>query len=150
MKKLFIIFFLVGFSVSVQAQEKVLSLGADLINSRISSEYEVSRKSSARLDIDFTFGDYNIFVLNPEYHFHKINNQMDLGGSGILMPYHGPGVVIGLGESTNTFALEFVWGLEYDINDVPFEVFVDAGPYMQIEPSTVFSLSSSFGMRYKF
>ena len=146
---LFFVLFL-ALTATTQAQEKTLSVGANLVGSALSTEYQVSAKSSARLDVDFAFGDNNIIVLNPQYHFHKVNNQMDLGGSGILMPYHGPGFLIGVGESDNTFALQFAWGLEYDINDVPFEVFVDAGPYIQIEPSTIITLSSSFGMRYKF
>lgn len=150
MKKLFIIALLTGIFTSVQAQEKILSLGADIQSSSLTFEYEVSAKSAARVDLDFMFGEYNMIVLKPEYHFHKINHAMDLGGSGNLVPYHGPGMVIGVGEDDTTFALEFVWGLEYDLNDVPFEVFMDAGPNFQFEPVSVFTLTSSFGMRYKF
>lgn len=150
MKKLFILALFIGIFTSVQAQEKVLSVGADIQTSSISLEYEVSPKSSARIDLDFMFGEYNRIILKPEYHFHKVKNAMDLGGSGNLVPYHGPGMVIGAGEDDTTIALEFVWGLEYDLNDVPFEIFLDAGPNFQIEPVSVFTLTSSFGMRYKF
>ncbi len=152
MRKKLLLVIAIGLCVeATSAQEKHFSAGADVIGTRISTKYEVTTKSSARLDIDFTIADNSSgLLINPEYHFHKTNNAIDLGEGNIVVPYHGPGLILGISQQENEFGIEFVWGLEYDTPEVPFEIFIDAGPYVLIEPATVVSISSSFGVRYKF
>ncbi|MBO6793802.1 MAG: hypothetical protein JJ895_07825 [Balneolaceae bacterium] len=137
-------------SSTAYAQLEGFSLGGNIIGNQISSEYELSEKASVRLDLGFVISDVSTFTLNPELHFHKGNNAVNIGEAGIMMPYHGPGLVIVVGDVETVVAAEFVWGLEFDITDMPFEVFIDAGPYIQFDPTSAIALSSSFGVRYKF
>lgn len=150
MRTLFIGVFCVLFSTTAFAQIEGFSLGGDIINNQISSEYELSEKASVRLDVGFVISDISTFTINPELHFHKGNNAVSIGDAGLMMPYHGPGLIIVVGDVETVVAAEFVWGLEFDITDMPFEVFIDAGPYLQFDPTSVIALSSSFGVRYKF
>ncbi len=150
MRTIFIGLLFVLISTSTKAQVEGFSLGGDIINKQISSEYELSEKASVRLDVGFVISDVSTFTFNPELHFHKGNNAVNIGDAGIMMPYHGPGLVIVVGDVETVVAAEFVWGLEFDINDMPFEVFIDAGPYIQFDPTSAIALSSSFGVRYKF
>ncbi len=150
MRTLFIGVLIALVSTTAHAQVEGLSLGGDIIGNQISSEYELSDQASVRLDLGFVISDVSTLTINPELHFHKVNNAVNIGEAGIMMPYHGPGLIIVVGDVETVVAAEFVWGLEFDINDMPFEVFIDAGPYIQFDPTSAIALSSSFGVRYKF
>lgn len=152
-KTLLLLAFLCTFSGAIQAQESTFSLGADLIGSQISADYDLSERASIRADLDFLLLDANVFIFSPTLIFHKIDNSIELGESGgSLVPYHGPGLIFGYNGTTEeaTLGLHFPWGLEYHIVNAPFEVFLDAGPAIEIEPRQLFYLTSSFGVRYQF
>ncbi len=138
-------------ATTVKAQNEI-SLGADIITPAISGEYELSEKASVRLDVGFNISNSSLITLNPQLHFHKINNAYDLDEVGILVPYHGPGFLIGAdSDGISTVAFEFVWGFELDLEEYPIEIFADVGPSLLVDDdSSALSLTSSFGVRYKF
>lgn len=150
MRTLFIGLLFALISTSTKAQVEGFSLGGDIVEQQISAEYTVSERVTARLDVGFEISDVSFFSFSPFLLFQKIDNAVNIGDAGVMTPYHGPGLVIVVGDVETVVAAEFVWGLEFDISDMPFEVFIDAGPYIQFDPTSAVALSSSFGVRYKF
>ena len=126
------------------------SLGADILSPSISGEYELSKRASVRLDVGFLIASTSTLSLNPQLHFHKDNNSFDIENVGLLMPYHGPGLLLQFVDDESSISAAFVWGFELDLYDFPVEVFVDAGPAYKIDDPNALSLTSSFGVRYKF
>jgi len=149
MRKLLLGVFFTFLVLPLFAQNTV-SLGADILNPSISGEYELSARASVRMDVGFFISDNSIITLNPQLHFHKTNNEYDLENVGLLMPYHGPALLIGINDGDTNTSVEFVWGFELDLYDFPIEIFADAGPSFLLDDPNALSLTSSFGVRYKF
>ncbi len=149
MRKLFLGVLLTILSVNVSAQS-TLSVGADILTPAISGQYELSERAVVRLDVGFFISDNSTITFNPQLLFHKGNNSYELEDVGLIMPYHGPGVLIGINDSDTNTSIEFVWGFELDLYEFPIEVFVDAGPSFLLDDPNALSLTSSFGVRYKF
>lgn len=138
------------FGVQLAAQSTI-SLGVDLLSKSISSEYEISKSMSLRFDLGFILSDNSSLRLNPQLHFQKDNNSYELEDVGMIMPYHGPSFVFILNSSDNVYATEFRWGFELELYKFPIELYVDAGPSFQFNNNyNSFTLTSSFGVRYKF
>ena len=142
--------FVSALNIAATAQLHTISLGASVIEPKVSAEYELSPNTAARLDMGFYIGATSNVSINPAIHFHKANNAMNIGDNGMLVPYHGPGLMLQFGSENNSIGLDFVWGLEYDAFEIPFKIFADAGPYLIVQPETVVSLTGSIGMRYTF
>lgn len=142
-----VFFILLGTNVHAQ---NTISLGADILSPSISGEYELSGRASVRMDAGFVIGNSSVISLNPQLHFHKDNNSYELDDVGLLMPYHGPGVFLQFFDDETSISAEFVWGFELDLYDFPIEIFVDAGPSYKLDDPNALSLTSSFGVRYKF
>ena len=150
MRKLILgaLFALLGTTIYAQ---NTLSVGANILGPAISSQYQLSESAVIRVDLGFTLSDNSSLSLNPQLLFHKGNNSYALDDVGMIMPYHGPGFLIGLNDGTNVYAAEFVWGFELDLYEFPIEVFIDAGPsYTFNDNFNALTLTSSFGVRYKF
>ncbi len=131
--------------------QNTISLGANILGPAISSQYQLSERAVIRVDLGFIVSDNSSLSLNPQLLFHKGNNSYAIDEVGMIMPYHGPGLLIGLNDGTNVYAAEFVWGFELDLYEFPIEVFIDAGPsYSFGSDLNALSLTSSFGVRYKF
>jgi hypothetical protein len=150
MRKLLLGVILALLGTTANAQNTI-SLGANILSPAISGQYQLSERSVVRMDVGFFLSDNSAITLNPQLLFHKGNNSYTMEDVGIIMPYHGPGLVLGLNSSENIYAFEFVWGFELDLYEFPIEVFIDAGPsYLFSENNNALSLTSSFGVRYKF
>ena len=149
MRKLLLGVIITLFGTITYAQNTI-SLGADILSPSISGEFELSERASVRMDFGFIFSSSSVITLNPQLHFHKTENSYELENVGIIMPYHGPGLLIGINDSDTNTAIEFVWGFELDLYEFPIEVFVDAGPSFLLDDPNALSLTSSFGVRYKF
>lgn len=149
MRKLLLGVLFTFISLPVFAQNE-LSLGADILAPSISAEYKLNSKAAVRMDVGFLIADPSTLSLNPQLLFHKSNNSFEIDNVGLLMPYHGPGLFIQLVDDNSSISAEFVWGFQLDLNDFPIEVFVDAGPSYKMDDPNALSLTSSFGVRYKF
>lgn len=150
MRKLLLGVLVTFMAIPLYAQPKGLSVGADLINPAISSQYQLSKKAVVRMDIGFFLSENSSVSLNPQLLFHKANNSYELEEAGILMPYHGPGALFFISDGENFTTFEFVWGFELDLEEFPVELYADAGPSVRIDSPTALTLTSSFGVRYKF
>ena len=149
MRKLLLGVILTLLGTNVFAQNK-LSVGADILAPSISAEYMISSKAAARVDLGFVLANTSVISLNPQLLFHKGDNAYQLDDVGVIMPYHGPGLFIQFVDSDASISAEFVWGFQLDLYDYPIEVFVDAGPSYRLDDPNALSLTSSFGVRYKF
>lgn len=127
-----------------------ISVGANILSPSVSGDYDLSEKASIRLDLGFFISDNSSISLNPQLLFHKTNNAYDLQEVGELVPYHGPGIIIGINDTDTNTSVQFKWGFELDLNQYPLEVFADAGPAFLLDEPNALYLTSSFGVRYKF
>lgn len=140
--------FLLGTTIA-NAQENKFTIGADLIESNLSSQLYLSQKQALRADVGFLFLDANAVNLNISFLFYKTKNSLSVR-SGRFIPYHGPGILLDFAEDNDpSFGINFPIGFQYTFEDAPVEVFMDLGPYLYVEPIQLFGLRSSFGLRYK-
>ena len=150
---LLLAFMLAVTTLSINAQENKFSLGVNFLGSQLSGNIKFNETTSLRADLDFTFIDYNTISITPVLLLHQPDKALDLGGSGNLVPYHGFGIGFtrDFEFENTTISLRYLYGATYEINDAPIELFMDAGPRFDLdENSSLFYVSSSLGVRYRF
>ncbi|HCD51194.1 MAG TPA: hypothetical protein DEQ34_02005 [Balneolaceae bacterium] len=135
-------------TADVKAQETPLSVGGTL--SGLTAKYGHTDAGAARADLSFLLIDTNLFNLDLYYQLYLNDTDLDIE-SGDLRPYLAPGINIGFTDATNDlfYGLTFPVGIEYVLEDAPFEVFFETGPYVQINPSQLFGMSGTIGFRYR-
>lgn len=149
MRQLLLGIFFIFFGMPITAQNTI-SVGVDLSSNSISSNYELYENTAIAFDIGFILSKKYSLILNPQIQFQKQNNSYELEEIGTTIPYHGPSFVLMFNHSNNLYAVEYIWGVELELYEFPIELYVDAGPSFQLtEESNAFTLTSSFGIRYK-
>lgn len=137
---------------SLKAQNEGFAIGAQLLSpTGISAKATLSEKASLTGVLGFNINEFNTnvslqtnLILNGNKDTFKIE-------SGILRGYYGIGLNLVFNENTNTgIGIRIPVGIEYGLQDQPFEIYMDIAPTINIEPSSAFFLSSSMGFRYFF
>lgn len=128
------------------------SLGGELISPvGASAKIDVNENSAITGAFGFFISEsFNNATLELNYLFFPENDDINIQ-SGNLSPYIGGGLAFRFTENTDTqVALRVPVGLQYEIDDTPFEVYMDIGPYINLTTNVTFSLDSSLGFRYQF
>ncbi len=88
------------------------------------------------------------FDIHGAYLFGK---KTDIRIEGYRLPfYFGPGGRIKLGEKDIVVGFKFPFGLYYKFRSVPFSMFFELAPGLNITPSTDFDITGGLGFRYIF
>lgn len=71
--------------------------------------------------------------------------------SGKLSPYIGGGLSFMFQKNADAqVALRVPIGIEYKIDNAPFEIYMDIGPYLVVTDPLSYSFDSSLGFRFRF
>jgi hypothetical protein len=145
------LFILLGFSSSTFAQN-TLYLGGELLSPvGVTAKADINEEYSLTSSLGFYLSEGNNnarleITLQRYLPYEDISVE-----SGELLPYAGVGLAFYFSDVTDEqIALRVPVGLEYKIEDTPFEIYMDVGPYLNIVDSFSFSFDSSLGFRYKF
>ncbi len=88
------------------------------------------------------------FDIHGAYLFGR---KTDMRIDGYRIPwYFGPGGRIKLGEKDAVLGFRFPFGLYYKFRTVPFSMFFELAPGLNITPSTEFDITGGLGFRYIF
>jgi hypothetical protein len=88
------------------------------------------------------------FDIHGAYLFGR---KSDIRIEGYRLPwYFGPGGRIKLGEKDIILGFRFPFGLYYKFRTVPFSMFFELAPGLNITPSTDFDITGGIGFRYIF
>ncbi|MEQ8523259.1 hypothetical protein [Gracilimonas sp.] len=148
----FLLILIIGISTSAYAQESKTAVGGYL--SGISAKFTISESSAIRTDLGLTLIDFTQIDLTAYYQIYKTENSLGVE-SGTLTPYYAPGIRISYvdaGANVDgdvSYGIEFPLGVEYGFEEAPFEVFIDMGPYLTINPNQLFGFTGSIGFRYQ-
>lgn len=143
---------MIGVSNSAYAQESKTAVGGYL--SGISAKFTISESSAIRTDLGLTLIDFTQINFSANYMIYKTENSLGVE-SGMLTPYYAPGIrisYIDAGANVDgdvSYGIEFPIGVEYGFEEAPFEVFIDMGPYLDINPNQLFGFTGSIGFRYQ-
>ncbi|HBX66654.1 MAG: hypothetical protein CL670_13960 [Balneola sp.] len=154
MKSIRVLLFLLiaGASTSIHAQQSKKAVGGYL--SGLTAKFTLNEKSAIRTDLGFTLIDVTQINFSANYVIYKSENSLGVE-SGSLTPYYAPGIRLNytdLGANVDgdvSYGIEFPIGVEYGFEEAPFEVFIDMGPYLDINPSQIFGFTGSIGFRYQ-
>lgn len=102
-------------------------------------------------------GAFGIFLTNGsnqatiEINYTNYRDSYDIDiGSGNLLPYISAGLFINLIENNSTISVQIPVGIEYQIDNSPFEIYMDMGPFLLVDDPYFFTFNSSLGFRYRF
>lgn len=154
MKSIRVLLFLsiAAVSTSAHAQENNTAVGAYL--SGLTAKFTISESSAIRTDLGLTLIDITQINFTANYIMFKTENQLSVD-SGTLTPYYAPGIRLSYVDSGGnvdgdvSYGIEFPIGVEYGFEEAPFEVFIDMGPYLNINPSQIFGFTGSIGFRHQ-
>ncbi|GAB5408626.1 MAG: hypothetical protein BalsKO_09910 [Balneolaceae bacterium] len=84
------------------------------------------------------------------YLMYRSSNEITIE-SGNFSPYIGGGLAFVFREKADAqIALRIPFGIEYKIDNAPFEIYMDIGPYLVVTDPLSYSFDSSLGFRYRF
>jgi hypothetical protein len=141
-----------GITTSTYAQESKTAVGGYL--SGLTAKFTINEKSAIRTDLGLTLIDITQINFTANYLIYKTENSLGVE-SGTLTPYYAPGIRLSYfdpGANVDgdvSYGIEFPIGVEYGFEEAPFEIFIDMGPYLDINPSQIFGFTGSIGFRYQ-
>ncbi|RNC85629.1 MAG: hypothetical protein ED557_02320 [Balneola sp.] len=136
---------------SVQAQNDV-ALGGELINPvGLSYKFGISDNSAITGALGLILEEGNTFVAFEMNYLSYRNPESINIKSGHLSPYFGVGLSVGASpDSEESLSIRIPLGLEYTIDDTPFELYMDIGPFITVTDPQGFTFDSALGFRYRF
>ena len=154
MKKLlfsFVILTVLAASPTLQAQNGI-ALGGELISPvGISYKFDVTGNSAITGAFGVLLSDgANSATFEVNYLSFQDPGNVNIR-SGDLSPYFGLGLALrSSSNSDETLSVRIPVGMEYRIDDSPFEIYMDIGPYITVTDPLLFTFDSSLGFRYRF
>ncbi len=136
---------------SVQAQNDI-ALGGELISPvGVSYKFGISDNSAITGAFGFFITDgANSAAFEVNYISFRNPDNVNIG-SGDLSPYLGLGLALGSRSNSNeTISVRIPAGLEYKIDNSPFELYMDIGPFVTVTDPLAITFDSSLGFRYRF
>jgi hypothetical protein len=86
--------------------------------------------------------------IHGAYLFHK---KSDMRIEGYRLPwYFGPGGRVKFGEDKVVIGVKAPFGVYYKFRDIPFSMFFELAPGLNLTPSTEFDITGGLGFRYIF
>ena len=133
------------------AQERI-AIGGELI-SPTGISYKVSLNESSAITGAwgvFLSDTFNTTTFEVNYLMYRESESIYIG-SGDLSPYIGGGLAFVFRKNADAqVALRVPFGIEYKIDNTPFEIYMDIGPYLVVTDPLSYSFDSSLGFRYHF
>ncbi len=133
------------------AQEGI-AVGGELI-SPTGISYKVSLNESSAITGAwgvFLSDAFNTSTFEVNYLMYRETDSISIG-SGDLSPYIGGGLAFVFRKNADAqVALRVPFGIEYKIDNAPFEIYMDIGPYLVVTDPLSYSFDSSLGFRYHF
>lgn len=145
--KRFLILMLAVFSLLYSSSELGIILGEP---TGLNYRKWVSASNAIDISVGWSFNTKNNdhFDIHGGYLFHQ---RSDIRIDGQRMPfYFGPGGRIKFGEDEIILGFRVPLGLYYKFRNVPFSMFFELAPGMNITPSTDFDITGGLGFRYVF
>ncbi len=136
---------------SAHAQNDI-ALGGELISPvGLSYKFGISDNSAITGALGFFVTDgANSAAFEINYLSYRNPENVNIR-SGDLSPYVGLGLSFGsASNSDETLSIRVPVGLEYAIDNSPFELYMDIGPFVTVTDPLAFTFDSSLGFRYRF
>ncbi|MEQ9310288.1 MAG: hypothetical protein RLN90_12610 [Balneolaceae bacterium] len=155
MKSRFLTFVLLAFFLLTTNQafsQDGIGIGGELL-SPVGISYKVPINETSAIT-----GAWGIFLTDgftsstfeANYLLYRESDNIRIG-SGDLSPYLGGGLSFVFRKNADArVALRVPFGIEYKIDNTPFEIYMDVGPYLVVTDPLSYSFDSSLGFRYQF
>lgn len=132
--------------------QKGIAVGGELISpTGISYKLNINESSAITGAWGVFLSDaFNASTFEVNYLMYRENESISIG-SGDFSPYLGGGLAFIFRKNTDAqIALRVPFGIEYKIDNTPFEIYMDIGPYLVVTDPLSYSFNSSLGFRYQF
>lgn len=140
------------FTVTQSFAQDGVGLGGELL-SPVGLSYKVPINEAFAVTGAFGFfvtDGFNTSTIEVNVISFRDNDNFNIG-SGNLSPYIGAGLAFLFAENTDAaVAVRVPFGIEYDIENAPIEIYMDIGPYLTVTDPLSFTFDSSLGFRYRF
>lgn len=136
---------------SIQAQGNN-ALGGELLSPvGLSYKFGINDNSAISGALGLLISDGpNSAVFEINYLSFQDSDNINLG-SGDLTPYLGLGLSFRTSSNSGeTISIRVPVGMEYEIDNSPFEIYMDIGPFVTVTDPLAFTFDSSLGFRYRF
>jgi hypothetical protein len=101
--------------------------------------------------IDFAVGWSFRSSRNDDGDNVDIHKKSDMRIEGYRLPwYFGPGGRVKFGEDKVVIGVKAPFGVYYKFRDIPFSMFFELAPGLNLTPSTEFDITGGLGFRYIF
>ncbi len=95
----------------------------------------------------WSFGAHDALHVHGDYLLHSWFSDVEQGS---LAFYYGIGARLLLTDPDSKAGIRVPFGLNYQIQDAPVDVFIEAVPLLNLTPSTNFDGNGALGIRYYF
>lgn len=149
MKKSYLLFFVLIFSLNILAQQKGFGLGIIAGEpTGLSAKYFTNSINAFDFGLGYSFtSSDNLLHLYIDYIFH---NRSLIQSDENFIVYYGPGVRLKIRKENSRLGARGVIGINWLPKDAPFDVFFELAPVFDLIPETRFDLSGGVGARYFF
>lgn len=115
--------------------------------SGITLKYWLDKTSAIDLALAWSFEKEASFRIHGDYlwHFRDVLNVPH----GDLMPYIGGGLLVNISDKAKV-GIRVPLGLEYFLNSIPLEIFLELVPVLNIVPATTMGANVGIGIRFYF
>ncbi len=107
------------------------------------------KKQAIDCAISWSAGSSSDFYFHSDWLKHKYNLVKVKDLTGKLPVYYGCGIKLSSGEET-TLGIRVPLGAEYIFAEIPFDLFVEAAPVINLTPSFEIDLNAGIGVRMFF
>lgn len=150
-KKVLIIFGLILMSQQLYSAE--IGFGVIVGNpTGLSAKYWLGKDKKERaidLTISWSANKTSTFYFHSDWLIHKYNLVKVKDLTGKLPVYYGCGVKLSSGGET-IFGVRIPLGVEYIFEEIPFDLFAEAAPVINLTPSVKIDLNAGIGIRMFF
>ncbi len=149
-KSIILSLFLIAASTSLFAQDGI-GLGGEITPAGISYKVPINENSAITGALGFFLTESRSLVnIKANYIYFLDTENIDIE-SGELSPYIGAGIFFQIiNDFDNQFGMQIPFGIEYEIDNAPIEIYMDIGPFVRFNDPLYLTLSSSLGFRYRF
>ncbi|MBI4810634.1 MAG: hypothetical protein HY800_04185 [Ignavibacteriales bacterium] len=152
MKKEYLILLLILLiSIAANASGQDRGFGAGIIIGEptgVSLKGWLTQKTAIDVGLAWSFVEKTSFHVHADYLIHSF----DVFETEEEIPlYYGIGGRIKTADNKNArFGLRMVGGIGYLFKDVPFDLFIEIAPILDLAPKTELSMNAGFGARFFF
>lgn len=138
-------------STQIFAQDGI-GLGGELLSpTGISYKVPINESSAITGALGFLIAEFGSNAMITANYIYFLDNENINLESGKLSPYIGAGLWFQIiDDFDNQSGLQIPFGIEYEIDNAPIEVYMDIGPFVRFNDPVFLTLSSSLGFRYRF